>query len=209
VSEDFTTYTEVDENADISVDDASQITVTSMNLYADSRVYDDKGASHFGDTFSHTFKWGKSTGNGAAAYGTFWAAANTIADMQTWFASDHQAVFMFTYETSETVRIYDGEHNVDDTTGVCDVGETHWFTVERTAANAIQCRIYSDEARTSLVDTISIALTGERAYRYLYAVNSRNNDASASSVTFVLEDLDLNEAAAGTIVPHMMHLTAA
>lgn len=80
------------------------------------------------------------------------------------------------------------------------------MTIERTSTTAIECRIYSDAARTTLLDTLSIALPSGRTYRYVFATNSHNS-GTVYQASYTVEDLDLDPSAGG--VATAMALTGA
>ena len=188
--EDFTTFTEVDEQDDITITDEVTITVSSMRRDADSYVYKDYGADHFGD-FSHSVK-SVISANTAGMF-SFWGAANTIDDFdgldatEDGIASYHNELITST----EIITIEDLVNDSTDSTGDINLG-TWYMTISR-SGTTLTNEIYSDEAKTTLVDTIAVTC-GTTTFRYLYAVIGKGSGVSASNATGTVEDLDLNEA---------------
>jgi len=87
------------------------------------------------------------------------------------------------------------------------INVSYWLEIERDEAigtyGTFYVRIYSDSARTTLVDTLSITLhTSKKDYEYLYGAQSL--DASGAGVlTSYVQDLDLQEG--GLSIPIAMY----
>jgi len=79
--EDFTTYTEVDEGADISVA-AAKINYTELPRNVTSYVYKDKGAGYFSGDFEHKFSFKITAVNTGTAVPTtsVWLLSNDLND---------------------------------------------------------------------------------------------------------------------------------
>jgi hypothetical protein len=198
-TEDLTTFTEVDENSDITVT-ADRATATSMRLDAFSHVYKDFGAGHFGD-YQHLFTVGVSamSGDGYRCY------SHTLSN-QVGSGSDYttgQSCYHIRY-TSGSYRVayreYDGGISTDEvvystTSPVC----THYVTMARSGTIGT-CDVYSDAERTTLISGGALTLTvATTPYRYGYALASYDYDSppyNAYTGTWFVEDIDLQEAAA-------------
>ena len=66
---------------------------------------------------------------------------------------------------------------------------------------SLDLRIYSNSARTTLVDTLSVTIASGRTYRYVFAVVSHDYNDN-DTISFDVKDLDLKEAAGG-VPTHM------
>ena len=192
--EDFTGYTETDPNSDIVVT-SGKVAVTTMSQAHDSYVYDDKGASHFGATWEHKFKLVTSAA-GFSTYAGTWAISNVINDCKYWYDNSSQAFFCYMTDspgpTSYLIR--DAETGNEDVY-TSSQPETRYWTVERTGETTLEARIYSDEARLTLLDTLAVTVTSGRKHRYVFPCVSWNS-GSGGDWSFDVEDLDLQEAAA-------------
>lgn len=203
-TENFSTeYAETDPNGRITRT-ASTVTVSDMRRNEDAHVVRDKGVGHFAGDFTHTLKtrltaWGPVNG-----IGFLWALANSIDDGNN--ATDRLGVFWFKPNLGGVARI--GIINKAGTQDLGDLTDTptdFWLEVERDESvgthGTAYCRIYSDAARTMLVDEISVSLTAKDDLRYVYGCASWNS-GSNQSISFTVSDLDLNEAAAAAKSPH-------
>ena len=187
--EDLTTYTEVDSDSVLTVTSDKVVYASLRDSYT-AMVYDDKDLAHFGTTFEHDLRIKLHTEANTRFH--VWALANEIADSIGY----SEAVWVQEIRTdgsNESVRL-DTILNSDTDDSVAFPKDTNrYLPVERTGATAIQCRVYTDEARTSLEDTISITIDNND-FRYIYALNNRDG-SSGDQVNGEHGDLDLKEGA--------------
>ena len=182
--EDFTTYTEIDEDGDLTVT-ATKIDVSTMRRDALSYVRVDKGAGTIGEFF-HYITVHVGTYNTNASCGVWAVSAdpsNTIEQM-----SDNDdgicvelrgTQFFVTDYTNNNFDSY--IHNSTNT--------TYYLTVRRYNAG-VMVRFYSDSDRDTLLDTLHIN-SGVNTYQYLYGLVSREGSTFTSdSVTCYTENLD-------------------
>jgi len=125
--EDFTTYTEVDEDNDITVY-TNEIDVDTMRRDAVSYVHKDFGASHFGD-FEIQFEATCSAASGIGASVNFFGLTNSS----------------FTHEDA-----------VQNNEGILVHSSTFYFTLTR-SGSTVNLKIYSDAARTNLLDILTVS----------------------------------------------------
>jgi hypothetical protein len=198
-TEDLTTFTEVDENDDITVTSA-RATATAMRLDALSYVTKDYGTGHFGD-YEHLFTVDVSAtgGDGFRAYSH--AVGNGLSGANAWTTG--QACYHIRYSSGSyrvAYREYDGGVSTDEavystTSPVC----THYVTMARSGTTGT-CDVYSDSARTTLISGGALSLTvATTTYRYGYALASYDYNSppyNAYTGTWFVEDLDLQGAAA-------------
>ena len=204
-TENYTTYdADTDPNERFTVA-AAKITITGLLNNEDAYVYADKGASHFGPTFTHDLE----TKTTASVSGKFiaWAVTNFIDDFNggCWAgAGTGLGVF---YEQGTKLWLLNGDGNLSDSWASATLGTLYYITVERTSETAVVERIYTDAARTVLADTLAVSVTNGQRFQYVYGAQSWNSGTD-SSVSGYVENLDLNEAAAGH-VPYNLILQGA
>ena len=188
--EDFRTYTEVDDDGDITVTQ-TKCDVSTMRRDAVSYVYKDMGVGHFGE-FEHKFTIHIGTADIFGVCG-FWGLSNGAYTEQD-KRDDNEGLMFKLYERAVGVEslelnewpafssdLYDGDANT-----------TYYITIER-AGLVLTAKIYSDAARTLLLDTLTVACVAT-AYRYIQTISSRESAANAgASGTGYVENLDLQE----------------
>lgn len=171
--ENFTTYTEVDEDGDVTVFDGN-ITWSSMRRDAETYVWKDFNPNYFGD-FVHTFEVnitdveaGDAT---SATIGVFSLLSNNTGVMDDLQASNWLGIAL-AQRTNQDDRYYfhlwerDGGATVDIDSSLLnwDVPETVYITFNRTG-NLVTALFHSDAARTVLKDRLDITGNG-KTYRY-------------------------------------------
>ena len=194
-TEDLTGFTEVDAGGDITVTTA-RCTIDTMIRNVDSYVWKDYGVGHF-DDFEHKLTVVVSP-FGAAAMGGFYYVGSTYGSVPT---IDYLEGFgVDIYGSGEKFEFYNFANMTHDDY-VAGAG-TYYLTIERSGTTAT-CKIYSDAARTNLLDTLTQTVDTD-AHRYLQCCFSRNS-SGADEATLYMEDLDLQEGAAEISIPVVMH----
>ncbi len=201
-NEDFTTYTEVDPNSRITVI-AAKVS-WSLNRQESAWVYDDKGAAFFSGDFAHALTVTLS----AASSGGFimaWALTNDIDGYRTIYNAAGSGLFLTLGApsgTDETISIFevDGVETVynDVYTFVGAMPHTVYLKIARDESvgtfGTLYCYIFSDAARTILLDTLSIALhTSKKDFRYIFACETWVDDGTLATTGY-MEDLDLSSS---------------
>lgn len=165
--DDFTDFTEVDANSDITVNSATLMTLSTVIRSAETYVYIDAGAGEITD-FTGEIQVDPSGGGATEQYGrvAVYGWSDAINDISGW--SD--GVFIRSRATSTTVQVME-LHDV--TGGLLDTSinlnyNDQYLSIDRTGTTTT-VEIYSDASRTSLTDTISGTTTGT-ALRYLYVL---------------------------------------
>ncbi len=126
---------------------------------------------------------------GTTGRAAVWALSNDLDDVKNWDDDDDEAVSVtLVGAASPTLVLTDHETGASDTSTSLTTQTTYYCTVERTADTTVECRIYSDLGRTTLVDTLSVSVTSGRTWRYLVACNSYN-DNEADAISFDVENL--------------------
>jgi hypothetical protein len=197
-TEDFSTYTEKDDFGLVTVT-TSTVTTTQSNV--DVWLVKDAGAGHFTNAFTHTFK---TTNNvGASQAFAFWGVGNTVSNWDDWYDNARQGAI---------VRVYGANTYFIDRTSptwaydsmTTSTSPLYWRAI-RSGANGqtLTATAYSDEAMTTAIDAIAVALTNDQAYRYVFAALG-DSLHSFSGKSVVTANMDLNEVAAGATIPILM-----
>lgn len=190
--EDFTdeSWVEADPGGDITKY-ATYVTATSIQMNLDSWVYKDFGVDHFSTTFTHNVAveliaisasfykaWGWAVGN----------SIDTIDDLTEYirlqFYRDGSAVYSMTFAS---------DSNTDAM--VVSLSTMYYLTIERTGDTDATCKVYDDEAKTNLLDTLVITITAGRKFQYLYALSGNNAAQSTPYSSNNTYNLDINEGA--------------
>ena len=204
--EDFTTYTEVDPNGRITVT-SPKVAWADLSCNEDAHVYKDKGVNHFAGDFEHLVE-NQLTSAAANAWVVTWMVANDIDDWNGLRGASlsHLAVYDFRGTSPAVEPIWgifeqDGAsaYNDETPTGLFSFGTTYYLKIKRDESvgtyGTIYGYIYSDVARTTLLDTLTVALhTSKKDYRYIYGADTHNIALSTHYQTGFTENLDLQEA---------------
>lgn len=167
--EDFTTYTEVDEDGDITII-ASKVSWVNIQRGDDSYVYKDYGAGFFGD-FEHDFEMQINTSDDNAICGN-WVLSNEIANFEHTLVNHLPGLCV---RTSKAGGVYSAViYNLDN--GVVDVGvisaNTLYYCTATRVGTTFTLYIYSDSARSVLVDTLTVTCTNT-TLRYIYGMSTK------------------------------------
>jgi len=189
--EDFTTYTDVDEDSDFTIT-ANKITIDTLRRDALSYIRSDKGIDHFTD-FTHYLKvnW---IGADLKATCGFWNlsnSSNSIFQMETNNEGINARLFFKLTGTLHQWSIFDMTDGDNDRYNGA-LG-TLYLEISR-SGTTFTMRLYSDEARTLLQDTVTVE-TDLTAYRYLFgAISGEYATDIDRAISCEIENLDINEA---------------
>jgi len=188
-TEDFTTYTEQDEGADLTVT-STRVTGTSMETNGDKfYVQKDFGASHFTD-FSHLLTVTQTADSTDSLWGV-WAMGNVSGDLED--LNVNGTGLQLFYLDNDQLGIYDiSTDSYDESTGLSN-STVYYLTISR-SGTTFTCQIYSNSGRTTLVDTISITSVST-AFRYLKVVAGLDIAGVGKTASGYVENLDVQEAA--------------
>jgi hypothetical protein len=197
--EDWTTYTEVDPGATITVA-AQQITCNPIERDRDTYVYNDKGAGHFGN-FVHYIDVKENGGTSDLnSVMMCWGLNNTVNDFfPSGGGNEALCVMVKKLAGNIEIRLQDrGNSNEDSNVGLA-TNTRYYLKIERTGLTALSCKIYTDAAHLNLVDTLTIVCQNT-TYRYVYGVNTYNTatDLDFNGWTY---NLDLQEVGVETHTP--------
>lgn len=203
--QDYTTYIEVDPNNRITVA-TNKIDWAGLDRTDDAHVYKDLGVAFFNGDFVHDFHF-QVDARQAGTLMNVWALDNEIGSFIDVGIDDSFSVALSFPSTNFDINLleYDVSTQYSDFFRVAYFnGINYYLTMERDESigtfGTLFCFVYSDSARTVLVDTMSIALHGSKKdWQYIYGVQAWNTTTSLTSTGFV-EDLDLNLAVNTTTV---------
>jgi hypothetical protein len=211
--EDFTTYTEVDENGEITV---AANTITMAGTFQPKTefayVYDDKGVNHFSGDFTHRLKVNATT-LGLGASTSVYSLANAIGDCKDRRDAGEDGIHIWIGNWSGATRMYlvldENGSSPSNDYGAISTGTDYYLTIDRDDDGGVNstgrytlyiCTTnYYGEAGASLVDTlICDSSAGEQNdFRYVYGLASYDDGGDTSAIAGTIKDLDLGEAAAG------------
>ncbi len=169
---------EVDPNSRIALAQKT-ITATLLTRNEDAYVYRDFGTGNFYSTF-HTWVDIKVTAIEADGRVYFWAATNDIDDMKGLEDAPHDFLAVYFMENAGSYYLiadtYEGgAHTATDSSVALALNTTYYLIIKRDSSGLwLICDIYSDAARTILVDTITAGFTANQSFRYLFGLNSYN-----------------------------------
>lgn len=202
--QDFVTnYTETDVAGDRLTVKKYRVEWDDMDkTEGDIRATRDFGADYFDGDFLHLFStamtvssvsttsipWGVYN-NDSGVYDQVSASQSFL---NLWLQTNSGPVHRFLLEEADA-----GSYYTDTYTSV-SVGTTYYIEVERDESQGtygtLYCRIYSDGIRTTLVDTLSVALhTSKKDFRYMTVGASYDNNSSAAHQDGFIENLILTE----------------
>ena len=181
--EDFTTYTEVDPNNKLSAT-STVITGAGQDRQIASYIYKDFGAAYFGGDFEihGRFYIDSATDQGGLCHpitvGNDLNVDTTLNDIFHLNANSKNFLSMqVDYNKAITTpRVFLTENYTGFDWGDVAVDTQYYFKFirdETVGANGtIYFVIYDDEAMTSLVDTLTLALSAKIDFRYLFPAQS-------------------------------------
>jgi FOG: PKD repeat len=153
IYETLTTYTEVDPNGRIAVT-TTRATGTGLTRSEAAYLYKDKGVNHF-NALDINFVIKATELNGTSDILATLGLANSVYNMAG-FGSNEVSVIFHNDDTHRYIKLIRGTFTAQDKY-ICSVGTVYYCTLSRAAGNdTITLKIYSDAARTNLLDTLSV-----------------------------------------------------
>ncbi len=202
--EDFTTYNnDTDPNSRIA-ETTRRITATAIQRNEDAYTYLDKGAAFFDGDFVHnlTVRITDGTQDGRAYV---WALTNTVDDMKGIDDASGSYLGVFLYQGPGPIyQIYSEESDsgtIQQRNYDISLNTTYYLSIERDesvgAQGTLYVYIFSDEARTTLLSTLTRALnTSKKDFQYIFAMNTWNS-GTTQAISCYGENLELT----GAILP--------
>jgi len=195
-SNDFTLTTEVDPGADIVVDSATQISFTTLPANVHAYCYWDDGAGKWSGDFIHETEIHPTGDTGISGLVLPWALANAIKAWGEFIVSDNRVGGRYHQNSTNgqfyLIEIY-GSSGYSDFTGNITRNIPYYLTYQR-AGSVLTCKIYTNAAKTVLIDTLSLTLQSVVAYRYRYPISS-NNNGTTPDITGTMQNFNANDVA--------------
>jgi hypothetical protein len=196
--ENFTTFQHDDEDNKITTTASLCSFANALTRTRTYRIYKDYGASHFQD-FTHKIDVQITTiaPNDNPYY---WIASQGIGDANELKVANDLGFGISSYKNVD-IFIWDLlDVGMDGFVGTA--GTTFYLTVSRSGTTGTAL-VYSDSARTNLLDTISITVSNA-ALRYIYCFAGWDSSGDdGGSCTGFSQNFDLQEAA-GLSIPVVM-----
>jgi len=194
--EDFTTYTEVDPNSHIGLAGANHVDHYALRN-EDAYLYKDKGVDYFGN-FEHLVDV-RSDFLQSGCLGAVWALTNDVDDMQGLTVGSKTFVVVYFYRQDvNDYRMYlfegYGGSTYQSSPFACALNTWYYLKIAK-SGTSITCKIYSDVARTSLLNTLSLTLHADHKFRYIFGCNGWNTGHNLAANNDI-ENLVLQEAVA-------------
>lgn len=189
--EDFTTYTEVDTNAKLTVTSA-RATGVDVDRDEDVYLYKDFGAAYFNAlniTFELLVNATSTPAGGSSPVGSI-AITNTVNDISAFATTDISAIIG---EEGVGAKIWlQRGAGVASDVYICSLDTIYYCLLERASGNdTVTLKIYSDAARTTLLDTLTVIGYGTTTYRYLFGFVNWNNGQAGADFDGYVENLNL------------------
>lgn len=190
--EDFTTYTKVDILGRLTVT-TNEVAGTLISRNMEVYLYKDFGAAYF-NALDIDFEWeiiSSSDKDGTGGIGV----SNVVDDI-TGFGLTDIAAWITRYDPAGTywIVLKRGSVAANDTYEISP--DTRYYcTLERAASSDdVSLKIYSDEARTNLLDTLMVSGYGTTTkYRYIFGFNNYDAGVGGTHWDGWVWNMDLHE----------------
>lgn len=197
--EDFTTYTEFDPLSKVAVT-SSTITGVGISRDEDTRVFKDKTIGHFSADFTHLVDITIDNDiNFGAAIG--WALTNDIDDIGGLVSANKSFLYLSFLDGNAVFLVEsDGGTLHSDFTTLLTEGQKHYYTLDRDEGvgsfGQLLSLIHTDVDRTVSLDTLSVLLHAKLDLRYVFGLNTNDDNEATRFIDITVENLDLQEAIA-------------
>jgi len=192
MAENYTTYTEVDPNSRITITSATRIDYTGLARNEAARVYIDKGVGYYSGDFKFNLDVNITSGSATGIVFLFKLDNFIGGNPQIAIQCNATSGSMALYLNAAPGGLQDGSTNLSLST-------TYYLTIIRDESvgtyGTAYCYIYSDSARTTLVDTLVVTLQEKTDFRYLFGLMSYNDGATDVQTGYVENLTDLTDHA--------------
>ncbi len=181
--EDYSTYTEEDPNADLSVS-AGLITVDTIRRDAKAWVVKDFGAGFFTTPLKHNFDIKMTALEEQGLLGTH-MLGTIVGTTKDHVDGGDDAVYVRARKgagvsTFRVVEVAAGVQNSGDNVTI-DVGTQYYCTLEISAIGDYTTKVYSDAARTTVVGSSTVSGTAGLSFRYAYGMAQAEGIGTATA----------------------------
>lgn len=178
-------YTEVDTNGWLAVT-GDRITATAMQNESAAYVYRDLGVGGITGDFVHQLETTCSAISSDDSWGGVWGLANMVSG---YFFGDSNTLNWA--RVSGTPRLFLTGDGLFDFSVALAYDTPYYVTIERICPTTLRAYIYSDAARTVLVDTLTPPLADGIPFRYLYAAYNYDQNQPTQTISFTVANLEI------------------
>jgi len=201
--ENLTTYTEVDPNSRITKT-ATRSSYAGLTQNEDAYIYKDKGVGHFNGDFEHLIDVYLDASDEFGIV-VVWGLANLVDDLGgiALASGDELSVYFFYNGADRILRLRELVGGISYITNyIVSLDTPYYLKIKRDESigtyGRLYCYVYSDSARTNLLETLQLDLHEKEDFRYIYATQSYNG-GMAYAQTGYCENLDLQEIVVPTV----------
>ncbi len=201
-AEDFTSASwnsgtpQADEGAKFTVI-AGKVSWVEYGRDETSYFYSDKTAGHFAGDFEHLLEIEQANQlNNCKCL--VWCISNTIGESFAVEAANGDTINCQYY----AANLYMQENNTGsqvngDKSYALTGGQERWLKIKRVEGGTsyVYCYIYDSAARDNLVDTITLTLSEDQDFRYIFAPMGSDDASVNQTADGYIKDLDLQEGA--------------
>jgi len=208
-TEDFSTYDETDEGNDITKTSTTITAVSADCLGETFHVSDSKGSNHFNADFEHLLEW-EVTAIGAGAVTCHWMLANLQVDFHGIFGASGDSLQSYSSRSGNGVNYYiilseinGGSESAYDLYSNFSLSTDYYPKIKRDddegSYGKLYEYIYDDSERTNLVDTLTVVLTEQQDFEFVFGIASYDIGGTAT-ISCTISNLDLQEAVVPTAI---------
>lgn len=197
-------YTEVDPNSRLTLT-SEKITAASLSQGEDAYVYDDFGVDFHDGDFEFLLEV-NATFDGVIGRYYHSTLTNILDDWRGIDTALGDALGLRIFFSGAGALFFileelDGGASHVDTASGLSAGTSYYLKLSRDLGAStfgdFVCKIYSDSARTVLVDTLTISLhTSIKKFRYYHGIQSFNSSGSGNTLSGFINQVDLQIAGA-------------
>ena len=185
--EDLLVFTEVDANAKLTVTESKAL-AADVDTDEDVYLYRDMGSDAI-DALDVNFEIYIASTSVDGAWGGM-AIANTVGD-HTGFATTDISVMMLAASPYPSLYLIRG-FLVESDTYTCATNTLYYCTLTRPAGgDIVTLKIYSDSARTTLLDTLTVDGYSTTKYQYIYGFVNYNSTTANQNFDGYVQNLVL------------------
>ncbi len=167
------------------------INIVNLDTNEDRYYYKDYGQHYFDLQFKHELNFSISS-TATDDYCCIWAVSNVIKNIRDQEVANDPCIFLLSKSNgnSPTLALEADAYSSSDNEITLSPNTKYFLRIRRNNA-VVTLSVYSNEARTTLVDSVYITLTNWNNYRYLYGMSSYNTGAAGKDWNGTISKLDL------------------
>lgn len=191
IPQDNSTYTEDDVPTRIALTDSTTVTVTDLDNDEQVQLYKDFGAGYFSGDFEHHLRTQYTSDTDSGDVCGVWALTNDLTGgIVSLYAASKDFLTLYWSHLSGTDKLVlaelnSGSFSSDESTDL-DASTNYYIKIVRYESvgtyGTLYCYIYSDDSFSTLVDTLSVALTEKQDFRYHFWVLGNEDGGEGGTV---------------------------